>query len=30
VRLATALADRVLRLRPSLCSDLYLIGRKPR
>ena len=30
VRHATRLADRLLRLRPSLCSDLYLIGRKPR
>lgn len=29
IRAATALADRWLRLRPSLCSDLYLIGRKP-
>ncbi len=29
IRLATALADRLLRLRPSLCSDVYLVGRKP-
>lgn len=29
VRRATAIVDRVLQLRPSLCSDLYLIGRKP-
>jgi SAM-dependent methyltransferase len=29
VRSATVLTDRLLRLRPSLCSDLYLIGRKP-
>ncbi len=28
MQLATALIDRPLRLRPSLCSDLYLIGRK--
>ncbi len=28
IRRATALVDRPLRLRPSLCSDLYLIGRK--
>jgi 2-polyprenyl-3-methyl-5-hydroxy-6-metoxy-1,4-benzoquinol methylase len=30
VRLATPLGDHLLRLRPSLCSDIYLIGRKPR
>jgi 2-polyprenyl-3-methyl-5-hydroxy-6-metoxy-1,4-benzoquinol methylase len=29
MRLATAAADRVLRARPSLCSDIYLVGRKP-
>jgi SAM-dependent methyltransferase len=29
IRRATAVADRLLQLRPSLCSDLYLIGRKP-
>lgn len=28
VRLLTPLADRLLRLRPSLCSDLYLVGRR--
>jgi SAM-dependent methyltransferase len=28
VRLATRFLDRLLRLRPSLCSDLYLVGRK--
>jgi SAM-dependent methyltransferase len=28
VRLATRLLDRFLRLRPSLCSDLYLMGQK--
>jgi 2-polyprenyl-3-methyl-5-hydroxy-6-metoxy-1,4-benzoquinol methylase len=28
VRALTPLADRLLRLRPSLCSNLYLIGRK--
>lgn len=27
VRLATACLDPLLRLRPSLCSDLYMIGR---
>jgi SAM-dependent methyltransferase len=27
-RLATRVGDQLLRLRPSLCSDLYLIGRK--
>ena len=30
VRTLTALVDRPLRLRPTLCSDLYLVGRKPR
>ncbi len=30
VRLATRFVDHMLRLRPSLCSDLYLIGRKDR
>jgi SAM-dependent methyltransferase len=29
IRLAARLTDRMLQLRPSLCSDLYLIGRKP-
>lgn len=29
VRVAATVTDRLLRLRPSLCSDLYLIGRKP-
>jgi SAM-dependent methyltransferase len=29
VRFATRFVDRILQLRPSLCSDLYLIGRKP-
>ncbi len=29
VRAVTAVIDPLLRLRPSLCSDLYLIGRKP-
>lgn len=29
IRRATPVADRLLQLRPSLCSDLYLIGRKP-
>jgi SAM-dependent methyltransferase len=29
VRRLTACFDRVLRLRPSLCSDLYLLGRAP-
>ena len=24
------IVDRVLRLRPSLCSEIYLVGRKPR
>ena len=28
VRGLTTVADHVLRLRPSLCSDLYLVGRK--
>ncbi len=28
VRWATALADYPLQLRPSLCADLYLVGRK--
>ena len=27
IRIATSLADRALRLRPSLCSDIYLLGR---
>jgi SAM-dependent methyltransferase len=29
VRRLTPLADKVLRMFPSLCSDLYLVGRKP-
>jgi SAM-dependent methyltransferase len=29
VRLAAGAGDRVLRARPSLCSDIYLVGRKP-
>ena len=29
VRGITPLVDRVLRLRPPLCSDIYLVGRKP-
>jgi SAM-dependent methyltransferase len=29
VRIATTLMDYPLRLRPSLCSDLYLTGRRP-
>jgi hypothetical protein len=29
VRLATRLGGRLLELRPSLCSDIYAIGRKP-
>jgi SAM-dependent methyltransferase len=29
VRLATLFLDYPLRLRPSLCSDIYLVGRKP-
>ncbi len=28
-RAATAVVDRVLRLAPSLCSDIYMIGTKP-
>lgn len=28
IRWATRLGDRLLRLRPSLCSDLYLVGQK--
>ena len=28
-RLLTPLFDRLLRLRPSLCSDIYMVGRKP-
>jgi SAM-dependent methyltransferase len=27
-RAAANLADRILRLRPQLCSDIYLLGRK--
>lgn len=29
VRTLTRFVDPVLRLRPSLCSDIYLLGRKP-
>jgi SAM-dependent methyltransferase len=29
VRGITPLVDRMLQLRPSLCSDIYLVGRKP-
>jgi SAM-dependent methyltransferase len=29
VRTATAAVDRLLRLRPPLCSDIYLVGRTP-
>lgn len=29
VRAATKLADRILRLRPQFCSDIYLVGQKP-
>lgn len=29
VRRVTPVVDRILRLRPSLCSDIYLVGRKP-
>jgi 2-polyprenyl-3-methyl-5-hydroxy-6-metoxy-1,4-benzoquinol methylase len=29
VRVLTPIADRVLRLRPSLCANLYLVGRRP-
>ena len=29
LRVATSLADRALRWRPSLCSDIYLSGIKP-
>ncbi|WP_165942586.1 bifunctional 2-polyprenyl-6-hydroxyphenol methylase/3-demethylubiquinol 3-O-methyltransferase UbiG [Micromonospora sp. KC721] len=29
IRTLTPLVDRALRLRPSLCSDLYLLGRRP-
>lgn len=28
-RLLTPFIDRALRLRPSLCSDIYMVGRKP-
>jgi hypothetical protein len=27
-RIVTPFIDRLLRLRPSLCSDIYLVGRK--
>jgi len=30
LRLVTALVDPLLQLRPSLCSDIYLLGRRPR
>jgi SAM-dependent methyltransferase len=29
VRALTPIGDRLLRLRPSLCSDIYMVGRKP-
>lgn len=29
VRLLTRIADKPLRLRPSLCADIYVAGRKP-
>jgi SAM-dependent methyltransferase len=29
LRLLIPLADKVLQLKPSLCSDIYLLGRKP-
>lgn len=29
IRLATRAVDHVLRVRPSLCSDIYLLGRRP-
>jgi SAM-dependent methyltransferase len=29
IRAVTGFVDPILKLRPSLCSDLYLIGRKP-
>jgi SAM-dependent methyltransferase len=29
IRVATKLSDTILRLRPSLCSNIYLHGRKP-
>jgi len=29
LRMTARLSDRLLRLRPSLCADLYLIGQKP-
>lgn len=29
MRLATTIADRPMRLFPSLCSDIYLVGEKP-
>ena len=29
IRSVTRVFDRILRLRPSLCSDLYMIGRRP-
>lgn len=30
VRLVTALVDVPLRLKPSFCADIYVVGRKPR
>ena len=29
-RMITPVIDRILRLRPSLCSDIYMVGRRPR
>jgi 2-polyprenyl-3-methyl-5-hydroxy-6-metoxy-1,4-benzoquinol methylase len=29
IRIATKLMDNLLRLKPSLCSDLYMVGKKP-
>lgn len=29
IRIATKLMDYPLRLKPSLCSDLYMTGKKP-
>jgi hypothetical protein len=28
LRWAGTIVDRILRLRPSLCADIYLVGRK--
>lgn len=30
IRIATPLMDHLLRLNPSFCSDLYLVGKKPK